>query len=54
MNEVIPCCKNCLYSCGTGDRVYCMKNDMHKEAYDGCLLYEQKEVKCDDNSDTDK
>lgn len=54
MNEAIPCCKNCRYSCGAGNQVYCLKYDIHKDAYSACLLYEQKEVKRGENSDKDK
>lgn len=54
MNDVIPCCKNCRYSYGNGDNVFCIKNNMHENGYNACLMYEEREVKCDENSDADK
>lgn len=47
MNEPIPCCKNCRYSYGSGDHVYCSKNFKYEDNYNGCMIYEEKE----DNGD---
>lgn len=54
MNDMIPCCGTCRNSCGSGDVLYCGKLIRSVDRYDGCLMYERKEDKNDENTITDK
>lgn len=58
MNEAIPCCGNCRFSLGDEKHIYCSKLGFEVLGYAACFEFEnkhkEKEVKCDENSSTDK